>query len=79
MLIIGILLSYVYSLVLRKYDLIKYGNTLKARSQTSVSRHNPTCGMCFILFLLSFSIKKATMVLNYIGSQWYSFLDMIFK
>ena len=41
-----------------------YGNTFKAGSQTSVNKHNSTCGMCFILFLLSFSMKKPTMMLN---------------
>ena len=35
-----------------------YGNTFKARSQTSVNKHNPTCKMCFILFILSVSMKK---------------------
>ena len=37
--------------MLRKYDLRKYVNTFKARSQTSLNEYNPTCGMCFILFL----------------------------
>ena len=43
--------------VLRKYDLRKYVNTFKARRQTYIIKHNPTCGMCYcgmryILFLL---------------------------
>ena len=25
----------------------KYVNTFKARSQTSINKHNPTCGMCY--------------------------------
>ena len=47
MLIIAILLSLVCLTVLRKYV-----NTLKERSQTSVKKHNQTCGMCYDLFLL---------------------------
>ena len=47
MLIIAILLSLVCPIVLRKYDLRKYENTFKARSQTSVNKHNPTCRMCY--------------------------------
>ena len=35
-----------------------YENTFKTRSQTSVNKHNPTCEMCFILFPVSFSMKK---------------------
>ena len=46
-LIIAILLSLVFPTVLRQYDLRKYVNTYKARSQTSVNKHNPTCGMCY--------------------------------
>ena len=53
--IIAILISLVYLTVLVNAI---YGNTFKARSQTSVNKHNPTCEMCFILFLLSFSMKK---------------------
>ena len=39
------------------YDLCKYVNTFKARSLTSVNKHNPTygtcyCGMRYFLFLL---------------------------
>ena len=57
MLIIAILLSLVCPTVLRKYNLRKCVNTFKARSQTSVNKHNPTrgmcyCGMLYILFLL---------------------------
>ena len=52
MLIIAILLSLVCLTVLRKYNLRKYVNTLKERSQTSVKKHNQTCGMCYDLFLL---------------------------
>ena len=57
MLIIAILLSLVCPTVLRKYDLRKYVNTFKARSQASVNKHNPICGMCYcgmrsVLFLL---------------------------
>ena len=57
MLIIAILLSLVCPTVLRKYDLRKYVNTFKARSQTSVNKHNAICGMCYcgmrsVLFLL---------------------------
>ena len=33
--------------MLRKYDLRKHLNTFKARSQTPVNKHNPTCGMCY--------------------------------
>ena len=33
--------------MLRKYDLRKYVNTFKARSQASVNKHNPTYGMCY--------------------------------
>ena len=56
-LIIAILLSLACPTVLRKCDLRKCVNTFKARSQTSVNKHNPTCGMCYcgmhyILFLL---------------------------
>ena len=47
MLFIAILLSLVCPILLRKYDLGKYINTFKARSQTSVNKHNPICGMCF--------------------------------
>ena len=46
MLIIAITLILVCPTVLPKYDLRKYVNTFKARSQTSVNKHNPTCGMC---------------------------------
>ena len=51
------LLSLVCPTVLRKYDLRKYVNTFKARSQKSVNKHNPICGMCYcemrsVLFLL---------------------------
>ena len=57
MLIIAILLSLVCPTMLHKYDLRKYVNTFKARSQTSVNKHNPTCGMYYcgmrsVLFLL---------------------------
>ena len=48
----AILLSLVRPIVLRKYDLRKYVNTFKVRSQTSVNKHNPTCARYFILFLL---------------------------
>ena len=41
-----------------------YGNTFKARSKTSVNKHNSACEMCFISCLLSFSMEKATMMLN---------------
>ena len=66
MLIIAIPLSLLYSIVLRKYDLRKYRNTLEARSQTSVNKFTPACGMCSIFFLFSFSIKKASMMSNYV-------------
>ena len=46
MLVIGILLSLVSPIVLRKFDLGKYVNTFKARIQMPVNKHNPTCGMC---------------------------------
>ena len=57
MLIIAILLSLVCATVLHKYDLRKYVNTFKGRSQTSVNKHNAICGMCYcgmrsVLFLL---------------------------
>ena len=57
MLIIAIPLSLVCPTVLRKYDLRKYVNTFKARSQTPVNEHNSTrgrcyCGMRYVLFLL---------------------------
>ena len=51
-----ILLSLVCPTVLRKYD---YWNTFEAGSQTSVSKPNPKREMYFILFLLSFSVKKS--------------------
>ena len=47
MLIIAIPLSLVCPTVIRKYDLRKYVNTFKARSQMSVNKHNPACGMCY--------------------------------
>ena len=47
MLIKAALLSLVCSTALRKYDFCKYLNTFKARSQTSVNKHNSTCGMCY--------------------------------
>ena len=58
MLIIAILLSLACPTVLRKYDLYKQSNTLKARSQTSVNKRNPTygirsCKMRYVLFLLN--------------------------
>ena len=43
MLIIAVLPSLVFPTVLRQYDLRKYVNAYKARSQTSVNKHNPTC------------------------------------
>ena len=55
MLIIAILLSLVCPTVLRKYYLRKYVNTFKARSQTSVNKHSPTCECAivpYVLFLL---------------------------
>ena len=57
MLIVEILLSLVCPTVLRKYDLRKYVNTFKARSQTSGNKHHSACGMCYCgmrnsLFLL---------------------------
>ena len=45
-LIIAIIVSLVYPTVLRKYGLRKYLNTVKARSQTSINKHNVTYGMC---------------------------------
>ena len=64
MLIIAILPSPVCPAVLRKYDLRKYVNTVKARSQTSVNKHNPTCGMCYcvmryVLFLLQLILQTS--------------------
>ena len=47
MLIIAILLRLVCPTVLRKYDLQE-----DLRSQISVNKHNPTCRMCYVLFLL---------------------------
>ena len=47
MLVIAILLSLVCPTVLRKYDLRKYVNNFKVRSQTPVNKHNPTCRMCY--------------------------------
>ena len=47
-----ILLSLVCPTVLRKYDLCKYVNTFKARSQASVNKHNPTYGMCYCALCL---------------------------
>ena len=38
--------------MLRKYDLRKHLNTFKARSQTPVNKHNPTCGMCYCVLRL---------------------------
>ena len=43
-----------------------YGNSFKARKQTLVNKHKPSCEMCFILLLLSFSMKKSDH-----DSQWY--------
>ena len=37
---------------LPKSDLRQYVNAFKARSQTSVNKHNPSCGASFIAFLL---------------------------
>ena len=54
-LIIAILLSLVCPTV---YVNTIYGSTFMARSQMSVNKHDPTCEMCFILFFLSFSMKK---------------------
>ena len=51
MLIITILFSLARPMKLRKYDLRKSVNTFKARSKTSVNKHNSTCEMYFILFL----------------------------
>ena len=47
-----ILLNLVCLIVLRKYNYRKYVNTFKARSQTTVNKHNSLYGACFILFLL---------------------------
>ena len=56
MLIIGILLSLVCPTLVHKYNLCKDINTFKARSQTSVNKHNPTYGMCYCsLFLIAIS------------------------
>ena len=41
-----------------------YGNTFKARSQTSVNKHNPICEICFILFIsgvISIIVQKNTL------------------
>ena len=50
-----ILLSFICLVVLCKYNLHKYVNSFKSRTQKYVNKHNPTCGMCFILFLLHFT------------------------
>ena len=47
MLIIAAIASRVCSTVLSKYFLRKYVTTFKARSQTSVNKHNPTCGISY--------------------------------
>ena len=52
MLIIGIPLSLACPIMLRKYDLRKYVNAFKARSQTSINKHNRTCEMCLIVLLI---------------------------
>ena len=58
MLIIAILLSLVCPIVLRKYDLLKYENTFKARGQTSVNKHNPTeCGLSSFLRYLKIDVN----------------------
>ena len=50
MLIITILLSLVCPTVLCKYNLHKYINTFKARSQTSINKHNLVCRMNVLLW-----------------------------
>ena len=43
-----IILTLAIPLGFAKCDLRKYVNAFKARSQKSVNKHNPTCGMSFI-------------------------------
>ena len=45
-LIIAIIVNLVCPAVLRIYGLRKYLNTVKARSQASINKHNLTYGMC---------------------------------
>ena len=78
MLIIAIIFSLVCHTVLRKYDLGKYVHTFKARNQTSVNKHNPTCGMCYCaLCLIPISSKMAKKIL--LGRRYddklYSFIQ----
>ena len=78
MLIIAILLSLVCPTMLHKYDLRKYVNTFKARSQTSVNKHNPTCGMYYcgmrsVLFLLQLTWPRRIYLAGDIRSI-YSFI-----
>ena len=47
MLIIAIVLNLVCPSVLIKYDLLKYVNIFKTRSQMHVNIYNPACGMCY--------------------------------